>query len=152
MSVSVFVIGGNLLRFIDVMYCQPKVLWRQLGGSGGWGIGWIFEYKRWCLTIYPYHRGMVFYLKRQSLYWNRAFGEGGGGVFSIKRNNPPQQFLCQRLSWILLRGTNFYSCQDPTDDTRNHGDVIKWKHFPRYCLFVRGIHRSPVNSPHKKGQ
>ena len=30
-----------------------------------------------------------------------------------------------------------------------HDDVIKWKHFPRYCPFVRGIHRSPVNSPHK---
>ena len=28
-------------------------------------------------------------------------------------------------------------------------DVIKWKHFPRYWPFVRGIHRSPVNSPHK---
>ena len=30
-----------------------------------------------------------------------------------------------------------------------HDDVIKWKHFPRYWQFVRGIHRSPVNSPHK---
>ena len=30
-----------------------------------------------------------------------------------------------------------------------HDDVIKWKHFPRYWSFVRGIHRSPVNSPHK---
>ena len=30
-----------------------------------------------------------------------------------------------------------------------HVDVIKWKHFPRYWPFVRGIHRSPVNSPHK---
>ena len=30
-----------------------------------------------------------------------------------------------------------------------HDDVIKWKHFPRYWLFVRGIHRSPMNSPHK---
>ena len=28
-------------------------------------------------------------------------------------------------------------------------NVIKWKHFPRYRPFVRGIHRSPVNSPHK---
>ena len=28
-------------------------------------------------------------------------------------------------------------------------DVIKWKHFPRYWPFVRGIHRSPVNSLHK---
>ena len=32
-----------------------------------------------------------------------------------------------------------------------HDDVIKWKHFPRYWPFVRGIHRSPVNSP-RKGQ
>ena len=30
-----------------------------------------------------------------------------------------------------------------------HDDVIKWKQFPRYWPFVRGIHRSPVNSPHK---
>ena len=32
-----------------------------------------------------------------------------------------------------------------------HDDVIKWKYFPRYWLFVRGIHRSPVYSP-QKGQ
>ena len=30
-----------------------------------------------------------------------------------------------------------------------HDDVIKWKHFPRNWPFVRGIHRSPVNSPHE---
>ena len=26
---------------------------------------------------------------------------------------------------------------------------MKWKHYPRYWPFVRGIHRSPVNSLHK---
>ena len=31
-----------------------------------------------------------------------------------------------------------------------HDDVIKWKHFPRNWPFVREIHRSPVNSPHKR--
>ena len=31
----------------------------------------------------------------------------------------------------------------------SHDDGVKWKHFPRYWPFVRGIHRSPVNSPHK---
>ena len=30
-----------------------------------------------------------------------------------------------------------------------HDDVIKWKHFPRYWPCVWGIHRSPVNTPHK---
>ena len=32
-----------------------------------------------------------------------------------------------------------------------HDGVIKWKHVPRYWSFVRGIHRSLVNS-HYKGQ
>ena len=30
-----------------------------------------------------------------------------------------------------------------------HDDILKWKHFLRYWPFVRGIHRSPVNSLHK---
>ena len=30
-----------------------------------------------------------------------------------------------------------------------HDDVIKWRHFPRYWSFVRGIHRWPMGSPHK---
>ena len=33
--------------------------------------------------------------------------------------------------------------------TWNHDDVIKWKNFSRYWPFVRGIHRSSLNSPHK---
>ena len=36
-----------------------------------------------------------------------------------------------------------------TTKTLIHDDVIKWKHFPRYWPFERGIHQSPVNSPHK---
>ena len=30
-----------------------------------------------------------------------------------------------------------------------HDNVIKWTHFLRNWPFVRGIHQSPVNSPHK---
>ena len=30
-----------------------------------------------------------------------------------------------------------------------HYDVIKWRHFSHYWPFVRGIHRWPVNFPHK---
>ena len=30
-----------------------------------------------------------------------------------------------------------------------HDNVIKWKHFPHYWPFVRGIHHSPANSSHK---
>ena len=52
----------------------------------------------------------------------------------MNSHNTPQVYTCGCLSWALLR---------------KHDDVIKWKHFPRNWPFVRGIHRSPVNSPHK---
>ena len=39
---------------------------------------------------------------------------------------------------------SFYTVEPPYQD-----DIIKWKLFPRYWPFVQGIHRSPVNSPHK---
>ena len=43
-----------------------------------------------------------------------------------------------------------YMYQSTTCNIRKlHDDVIKWKHFPRYWPFVRGIHQLPVNSPHK---
>ena len=41
----------------------------------------------------------------------------------------------------------FYGC--PIVKLQWHDDVIKWKHFPPYWPFVRGIHRSQMNSPHK---
>ena len=50
------------------------------------------------------------------------------------------ELICsyQRLMPLLRLSSNFV-----------HDDVIKWKHFPRYWPFVRGIYRSPVNYPHK---
>ena len=38
---------------------------------------------------------------------------------------------------------------DSRTSTLNHDGVINWKHFMRYWPFVRGIHQSPVYSPHK---
>ena len=51
-------------------------------------------------------------------------------------------FYTRLLWWISFSPT--YS-----DWLSLHDDVIKFKHFPRYRPFVRGIYRSPVNSPHK---
>ena len=48
--------------------------------------------------------------------------------------------------WIkntFLHMKNWY------DALWDHDDVIKWKQFSRHWPFVCGIHRSPVNSPHK---
>ena len=51
------------------------------------------------------------------------------------------------LHVLGLKSVDFLSCIVIKSVT--HDDVIKWKHFPRYWPFVRGIHRSTVNSPHK---
>ena len=61
------------------------------------------------------------------------------------------------MTWVLCRlgmipsclATIQYLSSNNTFIAGNHDDVIKWKHFPRYWPFVRGIHRSPVISPHK---
>ena len=46
-----------------------------------------------------------------------------------------------------LSDLNISAWRDYCRNSWKHYDVIKWKHFPRYWTFVRGIHRSPVNSP-----
>ena len=50
----------------------------------------------------------------------------------------PQYIIITFLRPDAAAGLGFY-----------HDDVIKWKLFPRFWPFVRGIHRSPVNSSHK---
>ena len=60
------------------------------------------------------------------------------GPVSIQRCHPTSK----RISFIQMRWSHNHCIF-------THDDVIKWKHFPRNWPFVRGIHRSPVNSPHK---
>ena len=58
---------------------------------------------------------------------------------------PPCKSVCAGLRWHgqVLPFMVFNTLRPEYDD------VIIWKHFPRYWPFVRGIHRSPVDSPHK---
>ena len=65
-------------------------------------------------------------------------------TFSI-RYNVAQTALCK----LTNRWQTWVNSLKSSDAYASHDDVIKWKHFPRYWPFVWGIHRSPVNSPHK---
>ena len=56
--------------------------------------------------------------------------------------------LAKATVTLMIAQDNFLK-QSLFHKTAVHGDVIKWKHFPHYWPFVRGIHRSPVNSTHK---
>ena len=56
---------------------------------------------------------------------------------------------CPSIWPISIRVTSLVlvqSCDCPS--ASEYDDVIKWKYFPCYWPFVRGIHRSPVNSPY----
>ena len=51
--------------------------------------------------------------------------------------------------YMVVPSLLFYDTSLKIVDIKGHDDVIKWKYFPRYWPFVREIHRSPVNFPHK---
>ena len=68
---------------------------------------------------------------------------------------PLSKWVClkQSLKWtpvVFIRCTTVVHVADCFSTfIAMHDDVIKWKYFPRYWPFVREIHRSPVNFPHK---
>ena len=67
-------------------------------------------------------------------------------------NKKVEMHMSQQKLRTQNLGTQTYGQTDMgrTDwSHRRHDDVIKWKHFQRHWPLVRGIHRSPVNSPHK---
>ena len=75
----------------------------------------------------------LFYRRSQPLVWTQEHG-----------------VWCGIASWVWSRTTALSSWPVTGETARSpHDDVIEWKHFPPYWPFVRGIHRSPVNSPHK---
>ena len=80
---------------------------------------------------------LTFDLIARTLYWLLSTGSIGWCIQARKH-------------WLMH--TSVVECAHSVIDDGNicrrshHDDVIKWKHFPRYWPFVRGIHRSPVNS------
>ena len=46
------------------------------------------------------------------------------------------------MPWYRVHGLCANIRESPVGPVLTHDDVIKWKHFPRYWTFVRGIHRS----------
>ena len=75
-------------------------------------------------------------------------------IYPVRRTISCLQMPCPTKSAISRQCTDYIHLADTPLPWEYkfmfcHDDVIKWKHFPRYWPFVRGIHRSPVNSPHK---
>ena len=54
-----------------------------------------------------------------------------------------------KTSWLRNSTTSSFCINSRNWVINVYDDIIKWKYFLCYCPFVRGIHRSPVDSPHK---
>ena len=67
------------------------------------------------------------------------------------KNKTPQKAKRARNYQLECRVCRVYSrrCGSLHPPAPLHDDVIKWKHYSCYWPFVRGIRRSPVNSPDK---
>ena len=83
-----------------------------------------------------YHVGVCIYFNNHIL-----FGRGRITCCNMKRNDnistPLPQLIFTTATLLQVARIVFI-----TAEVRFHDDVIKWKHFPRYWPFVRGIHRS----------
>ena len=107
----------------------------------------------WCHrapTIYPikYTHVLLWFvlLRLWNLFWYYAFIH----IPHSYLTDTGQSQYCLNVSKVTRKDTsNIYRRLTTTKHQKVHDDVIKWKHFPRNWPFVRGIHRSPVNSPHK---
>ena len=68
-------------------------------------------------------------------------------IFNFSRE--PSNSMIISVEWESQKCHRSYIVMPMTTPNSLYDDVIKWKHFSRYWPFVQGIHRSPMNSPHK---
>ena len=76
-----------------------------------------------------------------------------GHVLNFLRSSRNGVYVDELVTMVLHSVSNGYdqpwmTCRS-VSVLQLYYDVIKWKRFPRYWSFVRGIHWSPVDSSHK---
>ena len=113
-----------------------------------WTGGWCFE---WTCFLTPFEQHALNALPMCTLYLNMT-------VLSLQRERKRplkwKVIILTKFSWRTAPKVVSWDVIRPHFTNKapfytNHDDVIKWKRFPLYWPFVRGIHRSSVISPHK---
>ena len=79
--------------------------------------------------------------------------QNGGCDLAISRGLVWVNACCVKIQQLVVRvssSSDHQGCLLLTAvKSASHDDVIKWKHFPHYWPFVRGVHRSLLDYPHK---
>ena len=130
----------------------------SVNGSKGDTHGSVFDiWERTCCK-YKYINISDILQNKTKRYWiiytraatsHECQGAPNSQFVQINRNSkPPHYWYYQYKGQYLTRQT--FSISWHHDVKRfPHDDGIKWKHFPPCWPFVKRIHRSPVDSPHK---
>ena len=88
---------------------------------------------------------------RNRLHWGSQTSMWCFVLCSMARHQTTTASICLQsllFAWSLHKKHTCFRLNRGLKDTYNHDflchkDDIKWKHFPRYWLYVRRIHRSP---------
>ena len=119
-----------------------------------WIMPWLLQ-RMWNNIKEAFHnwsyeslRGLIsdYHLKMGQYYVKGTKWDYITARFIVIKTACPIIKLCRALSFLP---GGCYLTFAPSKFFISHFDVIQWKHFPRYWPFVQGIHRWPVNSPHK---
>ena len=95
----------------------------------------LFENKRFLISVW-----------HQAITWTNDDGDLGPDRMSLGQNGLMLYGLITYYSLVIIGpGNGFLPSGHQTSAW--HDCVIKWKHFPHYWPFVRGIHRVPGEFP-----
>ena len=128
-----------------ICFCES---WRKF-----WAI--LVSYFRWYLIPQKIGRGVS--PSQQHIWDEHSLHTNSWPLFDISLKFALFSYFAEVSPFNILRSERNDKCfindlskgEGGQMVAGGHDDVIKWKHFPRNWPFVRGIHRSPVNSPHK---
>ena len=120
---------------------------RSASSAEVWSSG-IFLKLNLCCTLQVTHNYDISVIELVSMFVINEITYLTKICFLFKRDFPRSvtTFKCDVADSNKEVPTDF---RDESTISGNHDDVIKREHFLRYWPFVRGIHRSTVNSPHK---
>ena len=123
--------------------------WRSIGGNS-YNRG---KYRSICLKLMSFSAIMIYGFSYPNCLVHLCATELGYICVCITDALASDSIFTFKMQSSSTEAKMLMNPYDRCDSSKEvlswHDDITKWEHFPCYWSFVRGIHWSPVNSPHK---
>ena len=130
------------IKTVSILYL---IQWLLLAYQNGHPVLYVFTIVRNRRVDWTAVYGLRFVNKNDLVYCKCLLQSFSYSLFTCLWACSPRYILLE----IKTMGFVYVLFDYQMQEVCFHDDVIKWGHFPRYWPFVWGIHRSPVNSPHR---